>query len=73
MLNDQGEEVKENCFKFISQEEGEVAWYNDESKMIKCRKLFPSERRTTVLGNSDHLGTPGRNINNQNLKISCKS
>lgn len=41
-------EVHEECFKFIDQDNGEVAFYNQVGDLIFSRPIQPSEKQKTI-------------------------
>ena len=48
LINSQTEQVEEECYKFIDQEEGMVAWYNEQGDLITSRRIYPNERQLQI-------------------------
>lgn len=47
-IKHKAEEVKEECYKFIDQENNEVGFYNSEGDLIEQRPAYPDERQGTI-------------------------
>lgn len=48
LLRLKGRQVKEDLFKYIDQEAGEVGFYNGAGQLISQRRAFPDERQTRI-------------------------
>lgn len=47
-LKQKAEHVKEECFKFVYEEEGMVAWYNSDGDLVSSRPMMPTEKQKTI-------------------------
>lgn len=56
-IKQKAEEVKEECFKFIDQEERMVGFYNGEGNLIELRPAYADELQTTIFQINRKTGT----------------
>lgn len=56
-IKQKAEEVKDECFKFIDQEERMVGYYNNEGDLIEQRPAFADELLWTIFMEARKTGT----------------
>ena len=56
-LKSGGEFVRKECYKFLDQEEGIAAWYDERGYMIDHRPLRPEEKQRSVFQALRKTGT----------------
>jgi len=56
-IKQKAEEVKDECFKFIDQEERMVGYYNSEGELIDQRPAFADELQRTIFMEARKTGT----------------
>lgn len=47
-IKEGSEYVKEDCYKFVDQEEGLVGYYNRHGDLVSVRQIKPEERQATL-------------------------
>lgn len=47
-IKNRGEFVEARCFKMVDQEQGLVAYYNEQGVLVESRPINPSERQTNI-------------------------
>lgn len=56
-IRNRAEHVKENCFKFVDQEAGEVGYYSADGVLIESRPIRQDERQKTIMSLGRKTGT----------------
>lgn len=56
-IRNRAEHVKENCFKFVDQEAGEVGYYSADGVLIESRPIRQDERQQTIMSLGRKTGT----------------
>lgn len=56
-IRNRAEHVKENCFKFVDQEAGEVGYYSADGILIESRPIRQDERQKTIMSLGRKTGT----------------
>ena len=56
-IRNRAEHVKENCFKFVDQEAGEVGYYSSDGVLIESRPIRQDERQKTIMSLGRKTGT----------------
>ena len=56
-IKQKAEEVKEECYKFIDQNERTVGYYNSEGNLVEMRPAFADELQRTIFMEARKTGT----------------